>query len=148
MSKSGLKAKAKAERKEKALKKAFLKRIVIFGILALVVTTAVVFTVQKLSHHEEEEIYSAGGQTVRLSENGKFSANLAHGVRKSGTYTREIEDGRTTIYFNVEGREEIGWIFSDALHMPREWDDGHGHGSILPKADLSPSRDRHHGHSH
>jgi len=135
MSKSGSNAKAKARKKEKAAKKANRKKLLVIGICALVVIAAAAVGLFLYTYESSDETYSAGGQSVRLSANGKYTANLAHGVRKSGTYIREIEDGRTTIYFDVNGREEIGWIFSDALHMPREWDDGHGHGNILNRVE-------------
>ncbi|MCL2800274.1 MAG: hypothetical protein FWD28_00765 [Treponema sp.] len=123
-------------------------KIFIISVLVLAVVIAVVLLVHSFSDHDHDEIFSAGGQTVRLSDDGTFSARLAHGVRKEGTYIKTPDDTRTIVAFSVNGRTEIGLIENDRLHLPHEWDDGHGHGNILPKADLSPSRDRHNGHSH
>ena len=136
MSKSALKATAKAQRKEKAIKKAIRKKALIIGICALVVIVALVFTFfpgfLKNNNVTDAETYSHRGQTVHLFSDGKFTANMAHGVRKSGTYTKTAEDGRTAVTFNADGRADIGWIINNALHTPEEWEDGHSHGNILP----------------
>jgi len=133
MSKKALALKTKILRKENAIKKTKQKRIMVICSCALVVIAAVVFTVHFDRKRGSVEVYSGGGQTVRLFENGTFSANLAHHVRKSGTYTKITEDNRTTVSFSVNGRIEVGRIENDRLHIPREWDDGHGHGSVFAR---------------
>ena len=135
MSKNVLKAIAKAKKKERAIKRAKQKKFLTIGICALVLIAAAVVGAFLYTSQSEDEVYSAGGQSVHLSPNGKFTANLAHHVRKTGTYTKTTEDGRVTVSFIVNGNEEIGWIFNDALHIPREWDDGHGHGNVLNRVE-------------
>ena len=80
------------------------------------------------------ETYSDGNQTVTLSRDGTFTAELAHNNRKSGAYVMsEGEDGVTVIGFTASGVTDSGLIEGGALHIPVEWDDGHGHNRILPK---------------
>ncbi|MCL2759698.1 MAG: hypothetical protein FWD22_05750 [Treponema sp.] len=147
MSKSGSNAKAKAQKKEEAIQKANRKKILIIAICAFIIIAAVVTGIFLSEHHEhkDEEIYSARGQTVRLFADGSFNASLAHGVRKSGTYTKTAEGEIIVVSFNINNRIENGWIVDNALHMPHEWDDGHGHGSVLPRANTASSA---HNHRH
>jgi len=93
----------------------------------------------------ETEIYSYHGQTVQLSADGNFTASLAHGVKKSGTYSKTAENDRIIVSFNVNGNVEVGRIINNSLHLPKEWDDGHGHGDVFPKVNKIPSD---HGHDH
>ena len=132
MSKSVVNAKAKALRKEKAVKKANRKKIIIASICVLVVIAAVVFTVILRNQNKETEIYSHDGQSVQLFADGTFSARLAHNTG-SGTYSKRTEGNRTFILFNVNGSEASGYIENNALHLPHEWDDGHGHGTVFPR---------------
>jgi len=138
MSKSGSKGKNKALKREKAKIKARRKTIIIISILVLVVIAAAVvgihFRNQNHKNILQEEIYSYRGQTVHLLADGTFSAKLAHNVNKDGTYTRAEESGRTKISFKSGGRDEDGWIINDSLHLPKEWEDGHGHGSVFPRS--------------
>jgi len=150
MSKGASKEKAKALRKEKAIKKARRKTIILVSIFALVVITVAVVGIFARRQNNSQvtaqiretavestsrqaEVYSLGRQTVTLLEDGTFSASLAHGVRKNGTYSRIEESGGTMVSFNVNGNEEVGWIANDSLHLPHEWDDNHGHGNVFPR---------------
>ncbi|MCL2214303.1 MAG: hypothetical protein FWC06_03735 [Treponema sp.] len=132
MSKSAVNARAKALKKENAAKKAKRKIISITGICVLIVLIAVL-SVLFLRNQNDTEVFSYNGQTVRLSADGTFTANLAHNVNKSGTYTRVTESGWTLVYFYVNGNEEIGSIANNVLTLPDEWNDGHGHGTVFPK---------------
>jgi len=132
MSKSAVNAKAKALKKENAEKKANRKKIIITCVCILIVIIAVLFVLY-FKNQNDTEVYSYGGQTVRLSADGTFTANLAHNVNKSGTYTRKTENGRTLVFFNIGGNEETGIIINNALNLPEEWNDGHGHGMVFPK---------------
>jgi len=144
MSLGASKAKAKARKKEIAAKKVIMKRILVIGIFVLVLAAVFGVRMYLTAQQKKIETYSAGGQTVQLFNNGKFTAALAHNVRKSGTYTRLDEEGFSTVTFITDGREETGWIVNDSLHIPAEWDDGHGHGSVLPRTN-TPTHD---GHRH
>ncbi|MCL2443161.1 MAG: hypothetical protein FWD13_06815 [Treponema sp.] len=115
-------------------------------VYALIISL-VIFLVLSCTKDEksENEIFSYHGQTVQLLADGTFTASLAHGVRKSGTFTKTTENDRTIVSFNVNGKVEVGRIINNSLHLPREWDDGHGHGNVFPKVNTSSSN---HGHNH
>ena len=152
MSRNALKARAKTLKKENAAKKLKQKKAFILGICVLAVLAAVGFFINSIIHSkntekQDSEIYSYGGQTVQLFADGKFTASLAHNVSKNGTYTKEAESDIIAISFIINGRTEIGRIINNALHLPKEWDDGHNHGNIFPKVDKVPSSN-HQGHSH
>jgi hypothetical protein len=120
-------------KKEKARKKSRQKKILVAIVLILVTAGAIGYLIYSNNQHGDAETYSDGGQTVRLLPDGTFNAILAHRVRKSGTYTKTTEGNRITVLFNINDREEIGRIIDDILYIPREWDDGHGHGNALRK---------------
>jgi hypothetical protein len=92
-----------------------------------------VFVIQSGVQESGTETFSGGGLIVQLLDDGKFSASLAHNVRKSGTYTKTDEGSGTRISFNVNGVIEVGWIENNALRVPVEWEDACGHTNILPK---------------
>ena len=124
------------------------KSLIVAGFLVIVVAVALIL---KLSFPKVDEntteVYSFHGQTIQLFSNGNFEAVLAHGVHKSGIFTRNTDGGRTVISFNINGVIENGFIIDNSLHIPREWDDGHGHGNVFPRVNQgTPSRQ--HGHSH
>ena len=133
MSKNALKAKASIRKKEKSIKKAKQKKLIIMAVLTLAVLVVSVSVLNLIKREKTTETYSYYGQTVRLFPNGKFSAILAHNIPKNGTYTKVNEGGRIHISFNINGYAESGWIINNNLHIPGEWDDGHGHGNIFPK---------------
>jgi len=137
MSNKVVKEKAKIQKKERAEKKAKQKKLIILCIcvsLAVIIGVSI-FVIQNLVGNEAAEIYSYQGQTIQLLNDGRFTAMLAHNVRKSGTYTKTDENGIITVAFNTNGNIETGWIINNSLHIPREWDDGHGHGNVFPKID-------------
>ena len=135
MSKILSKTKSKLLRKQNAQKKAGRKKLIIAGIFALIAVAIAAFGVNSFTRKNNAETYSGGGQTIHLFADGKFSANLAHGNFKSGTYTRTDDGSRTIVSFNVSGVVQEGSIENNRLRIPNEWDDGHGHGSILTKVD-------------
>ncbi|MCL1788924.1 MAG: hypothetical protein FWG33_01040 [Oscillospiraceae bacterium] len=126
----------KRARRALAVKRAKRNRMLI--ILACVLTVAGIaafFIVQNVLRGEAE-VYSAGGISVKLyDKNGTFTAALSHNKSKSGTYTRAFEDGEVKISFKVGGSTNVGRIVNGLLHLPDEWDDGHGHSSVLPFAE-------------
>jgi len=135
MSSKMVKEKAKLLKKEKAQKKAKKKKLLIAGICVLlaVISGTVIFLIKNNFEKKVTEIYSYHGQTVQLLDDGNFTAVLAHNVRKRGTYTKTSENNRINVLFNINGIIETGWIINDSLHIPGEWDDGHGHGTIFPR---------------
>jgi len=138
MSKSGSKVKEKALKREIAKIKARRKTFIIISILVLVVVAAAVVGINFGRHKNtsimQDELYSYGGQSVQLFSDGTFSAKLAHNVNKDGSYTRTVNSGITIITFTVNNKEETGRIVNDSLYLPKEWEDGHGHGSVFPRS--------------
>ena len=139
MSKKVSKSKAKALRKENAIKKARLKTFIVVMICVLIVVAVAVIGIHvRRQNHSQQvsmEIYSFHGQTVQLLDDGTFSARLAHGVQKNGTYTKTNDNDGIIVSFNVNGREEVGRIQNNNLYIPREWDDGHGHGNVFRRTE-------------
>jgi len=141
ISKKTMDANEKKRRKEIKIEKAKRKNLLIATVCGCLTVVAVVVLVMNFAgampfagqQGGAAETYSGGGQIVQLLPDGRFSAALAHNVRKSGTYTRSVEDGRTVVTFNRDGIQEVGWIENNALHIPDEWDDGCGHGRVLPR---------------
>ncbi|MCL2721568.1 MAG: hypothetical protein FWD47_09555 [Treponema sp.] len=135
MSKKVVKEKVKSQKKERAEKRAKQRKLIIAGICVsiAVISGLLIFIIYNVNQNKVTEIYSYHGQTIQLLDDGKFTAVLAHNVRKSGTYTKTNENDRIIVTFNNDGRTETGWIVNDSLHIPREWDDGHGHGNVFPK---------------
>jgi len=91
----------------------------------------------------ETEVFSFHEQTVQLFADGCFIASLSHGVQINGTYTKTTENDRINILFNVNGNTVTGRVINNALHIPKEWDDGHGHGNVFPKVNKTPSNQEH-----
>ena len=143
----GLLKKAKSLRKQQNAKKKANKKNTAGLLIFLVIVTAVLAYLlvprflegNSRAGKGKSEIYSHGNQIIQLNENGTFNASLAHGAYKKGTYTKKIEGGGTTVIFNVDGGAETGRIENNALHLPREWDDGHGHGSVFQKVNQTPA---------
>ena len=110
MSRGASQAKAKALRKENEINAARRKKILIASICILVVMTVAISAVfigvwrSKSGASPNAEIYSYGGQTVRLLADGTFSANLAHNTR-NGTYTKTVDGNRTFVSFDIGGSE-------------------------------------------
>ena len=135
MSKNILKEKAKNQKRERSAKKAKRKIIIIIAVFAAVIIAAAAagYIINSAGRQDTPEIYSYHGQSVHLFSDGSFSAALAHNVQKRGTYTKKSEDGRTAVSFNVNGNIETGYIIDGSLHLPAQWDDGHGHGNVFPR---------------
>jgi len=135
MSNRVVKEKAKSQKKERAEKKVKQKMIIIISVcfLALIAVVVLIISMNNINKNKITEIYGYHGQIVQLLDDGRFTALLAHNVRKNGTYTKSNEDDRIAVLFNTRGRIETGWIINNSLHIPREWDDGHGHGNVFPK---------------
>ena len=135
MSKSALGNSPKAQRKRAARKKAKQKKLILTGISVVVVAAIVVLVVLLTGSGAQDgtQTFSAGGQIVQFLGDGRFSASLAHNVRKSGTYTMTANDNGVTVDFNTNGLVELGWIEDDVLIIPEEWEDLCNHGRRLPR---------------
>ena len=119
----------KKARRELAQKKAKQKKILIFsigGALILAIAAVIIVTAVNAAN---TETYSSTGQSIRLNANGEFSASLFHGSTYGGTY--EKTDG--SVIFTYGETTAIAMLDGDTLFLPPEWDDGHGHGSVLTR---------------
>jgi len=81
----------------------------------------------------ETEVYGYQGQTIYLYADGVFAALLAHNVRINGTYTKATDGETVIVTFSANRNVTTGRIINNSLHIPREWDDGHGHGNVFPR---------------
>jgi len=120
---------SKKARREAARKKARQKKMTVLIVCMLAVAAIAALIIVNLSPQSDGRVFVAGNNQVTLYEDGSFTAELPHGVSKSGTYMEieHIDDDATTISFTMEGRTEVGSIIGDTLTIPHEWDDGHGH---------------------
>ena len=122
----GKKKKGKQKQAVKMFNRKNLVIISICVVIAVVIGALIIFNTGQQSG---TRVFTAGSQTVTLRDDGTFSAQLAHSVAKSGTYTESVADNITTISFTYNGKTEKGSIVNNVLTLPHEWDDGHGHGT-------------------
>ena len=120
----------KNERREKALKKAKQKKIIIISVCAVVVLAIIGLLTFNAYQYGKNRVYTDGYQTATLRDDGSFTVVLSHET-KTGTYTENTEGDVITVTFVSEGRSVNGRIEKDALTLPAAWDDGHGHGTTL-----------------
>jgi magnesium-transporting ATPase (P-type) len=114
------------------------KRSIIIALVSIVVVLVVCYIFifsprwqnENTSH---ERVFANHGQTITLNTNGTFQAVLAHGVRINGTYNESVQNNEIIISFVSNGVSAYGRITENGrtMHLPREWDDGHGHGNIF-----------------
>ena len=95
--------------------------------VAIVAVIATVFLLDR-AQQANMRIFANGSNTVTLHQDGIFTAQMPHNVRKSGTFTEHTEGNITTVTFAFDGRIEDGRIEGNILTIPQEWDDGCGHG--------------------
>ncbi|MDR2202975.1 MAG: hypothetical protein LBE76_01455 [Nitrososphaerota archaeon] len=104
--------------------------ILVFVCIAIAVVVGAIVIFNGLSEQESDvRVFTAGSQIVSLYDDGVFSAQLAHSVAKSGTYSESVVGDVTTVIFMCDGKTEEGSIVGNVLTLPGEWGDGHGHGS-------------------
>jgi len=109
---------AKKQRREAAQKKAKKRKIAIMtacaALFVLCIAAAVVYAVTR----PDFRVFAvAGGQSVTLFDNGRFSASLFHNMNISGTF---IEDGNS-ITFVHDGMISETEIANDTLVLPMLW---------------------------
>ena len=122
-------AKDKKVKRELAAKKAKQKRNIIIAICAVIALLLVAAVIFNAVQSARTEVYTRGNASITLRPNGEFTAILFHGERLSGTYVKS-ED---SVAFTHIGTTVIGELEGNTLHLPEEWDDGHGHGYIFTK---------------
>ena len=117
--------KARAELAQKKAKDKRKKLILISAGAGLALVGIILFGLVTAARTER---YGDGNASIELRPSGRFSATLYH-ERFSGTYTRM--DG--AIAFTVDGVTVTAELDGELLFLPEEWDDDHGHGSVLFK---------------
>ena len=121
------KSEIKRMRRIEAIKKAQRKKILTVTVCCIISLIIIGLLSVNLYRQSKARIFTGGGQTVTLFEDGTFTANLAHETRK-GTYTESSEG---SVLFVSEGIEANGRIVNNDLSLPEEWDDHHGHNATL-----------------
>jgi hypothetical protein len=131
--------KRKKARREEALKRNKRKKILLAA--GCVAAAAVIITLLTLNvrrqgsvnagQQSEERIFTDGRQTVTLYGNGAFAAQLLHNNKKDGTYRETTEGSSTMVIFFYQGTTVNARLVNNALLIPDEWDDSHGHNKIL-----------------
>jgi len=133
MPKNESKTKIKKLKKEMVAKKARKKKTIIAVIMLLITAGAIGFYIYYTNqqnapdavadvtdsvingeYQEGQEIYRYGGQTILLSSDGRFTASMAHGVSKSGTFSN-ICSG--TI-FSIRSKTLLTFNFFDTPSFP------------------------------
>ena len=122
----------KLKRKQEIARKKRNKKIIIISV-SVVALALIVIGIIAAVNSARTETYGDGYQSIVLLPNGKFTAELSHGQSYSGTYSKSTQDGMTIVAFTYDGSTVVGEIEDGMLHIPHEWDDGHGHGSAFPK---------------
>jgi hypothetical protein len=79
------------------------------------------------------ETFTDGYQTVKLRQNGRFTAELHHNEKHRGTYTKEQEEAWTIVTFSYDGETAYSQIIEDILLLPEQWQDEHSHNSALER---------------
>jgi len=116
----------KKNRREMAAKKEQQKQKRMTIIFAVILLTAITIVVIGIVQSLGTEVYSDDYTKVTLRSNGNFTA-VFHQGKISGTYTKTAD----SIEFTYDGQTVSGELEENALHLPHEWDDGHGHNAIL-----------------
>ena len=123
----------KRERRERAQKKAKIKRyaiiisscVVLLAIIVTIIVTAVIAA--------KTLTFTDGFATVNLRPSGKFDAVLHHNERYSGSYTTTEAENGTLVNLFYSGVESTGFIAAGSYFVfPDEWVDDHGHEYALP----------------
>jgi len=139
MSTKSAKAQRKQLRKEAAIAKSKRIGIIMMTVLITVVVSIISLIVFAIIHQASIETYGNANVRIQMLDNGQFSAVFPHTGTRRGVYEKEeSENGETLVNFYVKYSEddvrfEVGRIIDDRLFIPSEWDDGHGHGNILPR---------------
>jgi len=127
----------KNTKQKQAVKRTSRKNLIIISsvciAIAVVIGALVIFNTT--NNQGETRVFTVGSQTITLYDDGAFSAQLAHGVAKSGTYSESVVGDVTTVSFTYEGKTEKGNIVGNVLTIPNEWDDSHGHGTKFTLSD-------------
>ena len=121
---------SKKEQRAKAAKKAKIRNGIIISVCAVAVVLIATLVVCNAVRSNKERVYTDGGQTITLRDDGTFTAALAHETRQ-GTYTESTANTTTTITFTINGTSVSSSIKNNVLTIPIEWQDSHGHGTQL-----------------
>ena len=117
----------KAERREKAIKKAKRKKTIIMAVCILIATAILALIIYTVTRPEvPSRVYATGAQSVTLYDDGRFSFVDCQIVRV-GNYIEDINGADITVKFVYNNVTVYGSISDDILTIPNEWDSGKGH---------------------
>ena len=119
----------KKARRELALKKAKQKRIIIIAVAVIVVVAVAAAVTFSAVNTARTETYAEGSIIVELRPNGRFNATMFHGESYRGTYVKTADGAE----FTYDGVTVPAVIEGNILLLPSQWDDGHGHSTVLTK---------------
>ena len=119
----------KRARRELAAKKASRKRIFLIIVAAAVALAAASAIIIGAVYSANLETYSDGYATIELRPDGRFTASLYHNENYNGTYVKTAD----RVEFTYDAVTISTELDGNSLRIPYEWEDGHGHGSLLPK---------------
>ncbi|MCL2404309.1 MAG: hypothetical protein FWC92_02050 [Defluviitaleaceae bacterium] len=118
----------KSKKRQEALKiEKRNKRIVAVTAAIIILAIIMAVTIVSINQQRGSRVYANGRNTVTLYRNGRFQANLPHGVVRRGTFSEVMTGIVTTVSFVQDGLTTEGVINGDMLTIPPEWDDGHSH---------------------
>ena len=123
----------KRGRRALAEKRAKRTKILIITTLSVIVIAIAAYLIVNAFLESGTEVYSDGLQSVRLRQNGSFSAELAHSTNFNGTFTYSEQGESTIVSFTYDGTTVDGEIVDGQLTIPDEWRDLCGHNPVLPK---------------
>ena len=120
-------------RRELAQKKAKQKKMIIIAVVVVVVLAIAAFAIITAIQAAGTETYTDGHQTVVLKPNGTFTADLYHDAHYSGTYTMDKQGDWPLVTLTYGNNTSTVEIIEGAFTLPADWQDDHGHGSVLYK---------------
>ena len=123
----------KKVKREMEAKQAKTKKVIVISAVVVVFLAIAALFVYDAVMKSGTEFYSDGHQSVRLFSDGTFTAELYHGVRYSGTYEKIGQGDDFSIAYTSGDVTVTGEVTGRLLHIPEEWQDDHGHGTVLTK---------------
>jgi hypothetical protein len=102
-------------------KRIIKKTLILLACIAALAAIAYA-AVWTLGKHIRAEVYTGGGQTVTLFEDGSFTADLLLNKRIAGTYEKIEVPYVTFVRFYIGGNLETGFLKDDVLQLPAEWE--------------------------
>ena len=118
----------KGTRRKQAMKRDKRNKRILVALCGIAIVAVIVLFSINQYKRRGIRVFALGNNSVSLTRDGDFNANLFHGVQRSGTFTETtLDDGTIVVTFNEDGQVADGIIDGNTLTIPMEWDDGHRH---------------------